>query len=94
MPQGAKMRNVQRTVRRRRERQPHVSDAPRVSAPQAYRGEALGLPAAGPGSLAPTGARLLAFVVDALASGLVAALFVPHHGGRLASPTGCPARGA
>ncbi len=52
-----------------------------MSAPQAFRGEALGLPAAGPGSLAPTGARLMAFLVDAVASGLVAALFVPHHGG-------------
>ncbi len=58
-----------------------MTDAPHVSAPQAYRGEALGLPAAGPGSLAPTGTRLLAFLVDAIASGLVAALFVPHPGG-------------
>jgi uncharacterized RDD family membrane protein YckC len=57
-----------------------VSNGPSVSAPQAYRGEALGLPAAGPGSLAPTGSRLLAFLVDALASALVAALFVSHHG--------------
>lgn len=47
--------------------------------PQAYRGEKLGLPQSGRGSLAPTGLRLLAFVVDAVASGLVAALFV--HGG-------------
>ena len=50
-----------------------------MTAPQTYRGEKLGLPAAGPGALAPTGPRLLAFVVDALASGLVAALFI-HHG--------------
>jgi uncharacterized RDD family membrane protein YckC len=50
-----------------------------VTAPQAYRGERIGLPRAGRGSLAPTGPRLLAFVVDAVASGLVAALFV--HGG-------------
>ena len=55
-----------------------------VTAPQAYRGAALGLPAAGPGSLAPTGLRLLAFLVDALASALVAALFMPHHGGSFA----------
>jgi uncharacterized RDD family membrane protein YckC len=49
---------------------------PAVRAPQAYRGEVLGLPEQGPGSLATTGQRLGAFVVDALASGLVAALFV------------------
>jgi uncharacterized RDD family membrane protein YckC len=55
-----------------------------VTAPQAYRGEALGLPAAGPGSIATTGSRLLAFLVDALASALVAALFVPHRGGSFA----------
>jgi hypothetical protein len=56
-----------------------------VTAPQAYRGEKIGLPAAGRGSLASTGPRLLAFIVDALASGLVAALFVrQHHGGSLA----------
>jgi uncharacterized RDD family membrane protein YckC len=61
-----------------------VTSNPPVTAPQAHRGEALGLPAAGPGSLAPTGARLSAFLVDALASALVAALFVPHHGGTFA----------
>jgi uncharacterized RDD family membrane protein YckC len=49
------------------------------TAPQAYRGERLGLPATGRGSIAGTGARLVAFIVDALASGVVAALFVPHH---------------
>jgi uncharacterized RDD family membrane protein YckC len=59
-------------------------NSPHETAPQAYRGEALGLPAAGPGSLAPTGTRLLAFAVDAIASALVAALFVPHHGGSFA----------
>jgi uncharacterized RDD family membrane protein YckC len=52
-----------------------------LSAPQAYRGEQIGLPATGPGSLATTGPRLFAFIVDAAASGLVAALFVPHGGG-------------
>ncbi len=51
-----------------------------MTAPQAYRGEQLGLPAQGPASLATTGARLGAFVVDAIASALVAALFVPHSG--------------
>jgi uncharacterized RDD family membrane protein YckC len=43
---------------------------------QRYRGERLGLPASGPGSLATTGRRALAFLIDALASALVAALFV------------------
>jgi uncharacterized RDD family membrane protein YckC len=47
-----------------------------MTAPQAYRGEQLGLPQEGPGSLATTGPRLFAFLVDAVASGLVAALFV------------------
>ncbi len=47
-----------------------------MTLPQAYRGERLGLPESGTGSVAPTGVRLLAFTVDAIASGLVAALFV------------------
>lgn len=47
-----------------------------MTAPQAYRGEQLGLPQTGPGSLTTTGPRLGAFVVDAIASSLVAALFV------------------
>lgn len=52
-----------------------------MSAPQDYRGARLGLPEQGPGSLASTGQRLGAFVVDAIASGLVAALFVQSaHG--------------
>jgi uncharacterized RDD family membrane protein YckC len=54
-----------------------------MTAPQTYRGEKLGLPAHGSGSLAPTGPRLLAFVVDALASGLVAALFMHRGSGTL-----------
>jgi uncharacterized RDD family membrane protein YckC len=49
-------------------------------APQAFRGQAIGLPESGRGSLATTGARLGAFVVDSLASTLVAALFVHPHG--------------
>lgn len=47
-----------------------------ASTSQAYRGERLGLPQDGPGSLAGTGPRLLAFGVDAVASAMVAALFV------------------
>lgn len=43
--------------------------------PVAPRGSRLGLPADGPGSLAPLGARLGAFIADALASALVAGLF-------------------
>ena len=50
------------------------------NAPQRYRGEKIGLPATGPGSLSTTGPRLGAFLVDAIASSLVAALFVHHHG--------------
>ncbi len=59
-----------------------MSSAPfSVTVPQAYRGERLGLPEAGSGSLATTGVRLGAFVVDALASALIAALFVQlRHG--------------
>jgi uncharacterized RDD family membrane protein YckC len=51
------------------------------AAPQAYRGEKIGLPATGSGALAGTGARLSAFLVDAGASALVAALFIPRSGG-------------
>ena len=39
------------------------------------RGAALGLPADGPGALAPFGTRIGAFLVDAIAAALVAALF-------------------
>ena len=47
-----------------------------TTAPQHYRGERLGLPADGTGSLAPTGRRALALLVDCVASGLIASLFV------------------
>lgn len=47
-----------------------------VPVPQSYRGERLGLPREGSGSLATSGVRLAAFLVDALASALVAGLFV------------------
>jgi uncharacterized RDD family membrane protein YckC len=53
-----------------------------MTAPQAYRGEKLGLPHEGRGSLATTGPRLLAFIVDAIASALVAALFAHRSGGK------------
>lgn len=53
-----------------------------VSAPGSYRGERLGLPEHGPGSLSTTGQRLAAFIIDAIASALVAGLFVAavNHG--------------
>jgi uncharacterized RDD family membrane protein YckC len=51
-----------------------------VTLPQSYRGEKLGLPESGRGSIGPAGPRVAAFVVDALASGLVAALFVHGKG--------------
>ncbi|HEY2041088.1 MAG TPA: RDD family protein [Jatrophihabitans sp.] len=44
--------------------------------PQKYRGERIGLPASGHASLAPTGRRTLAFLIDVLAAVLVASLFV------------------
>jgi uncharacterized RDD family membrane protein YckC len=54
-----------------------------AASPQAYRGQRLGLPESGPGSLSTTGQRLGAFLVDAVASTLVAALFVQAlHPGR------------
>lgn len=46
-----------------------------ATAKQAYRGERLGLPATGRGSLAPTGRRLLALLIDLIAAIGVAALF-------------------
>src|SRR3954467_5118435 len=42
---------------------------------QRVRGASLGLPAHGPGSVAGFGSRVVAFLVDALASALVAGLF-------------------
>jgi uncharacterized RDD family membrane protein YckC len=46
------------------------------TAGEAYRGQRLGLPESGPASLAQPGARIGAWIVDALLSALVAALFV------------------
>jgi uncharacterized RDD family membrane protein YckC len=50
-----------------------------VSSPQRHRGERLGLPATGPGSLVRYGVRFGALLVDCVASGLVAALFVQRR---------------
>jgi uncharacterized RDD family membrane protein YckC len=47
------------------------------------RGAALGLPATGPGSLAPFGRRVGQYLIDAVASGLVAALFTAPEAPRL-----------
>ena len=49
---------------------PAPSDSP-------WRGARLGLPQAGPGSVAGPGRRLLGFVLDAVAANLIAALFIP-----------------
>lgn len=57
--------------------------------PQSYRGERLGLPADGPGSIAAFGARIVAFIVDCVAAGVVAGLFIAafgHRGGTSALP--------
>jgi uncharacterized RDD family membrane protein YckC len=48
------------------------------------RGVRLGLPAGGPGSLAPFGRRILAFLIDLVAASLVAAPFV--HRSDLSGP--------
>lgn len=53
-----------------------MTEASGVPAAERYRGQLIGLPAAGPGSLAPTGRRVAAFLLDVFASGLVASLFV------------------
>lgn len=46
---------------------------------EAYRGQRLGLAPSGSGSIAPFGRRSLAFILDLLASSLVASLFVTRH---------------
>jgi uncharacterized RDD family membrane protein YckC len=56
----------------------------RPAADPAPRGARLGLPADGPGSLAPFDRRMLAFVLDLIAAGLVAAPFV--HRSDLSGP--------
>ena len=55
-----------------------VRDVPPASQ-QRVRGASLGLPADGPGSLAPFGTRAVAFVVDAVLSAFVAGLFTAPH---------------
>jgi uncharacterized RDD family membrane protein YckC len=47
------------------------------------RGAALGLPAEGPGSLAPFGRRIGQYFIDAVASGVVTALFTAPAAPRL-----------
>jgi uncharacterized RDD family membrane protein YckC len=51
-----------------------ISDAGKPSQ-ERVRGASLGLPAQGPGSLAPFSTRAVAFVVDAFGSALIAGLF-------------------
>jgi len=53
--------------------------APDARSAQRYRGQSLGLPPSGPGSLAPTGRRIVAFLLDLLAGALVASPFVHHR---------------
>lgn len=53
--------------------------APGVPVRQHYRGERIGLPNSGPGSLAPFGRRALAFLIDVALSGAVASLFVRRN---------------
>jgi hypothetical protein len=49
---------------------------PDAESAERYRGQSLGLPPSGPGSLAPTGRRIAAFLLDLVAAGLVASPFV------------------
>lgn len=49
---------------------------PNTGSAQSYRGQSIGLPPSGPGSLAPTGRRILAFLLDVLVASLVASPFV------------------
>lgn len=60
-----------------------------MTASSSVRGERLGLPLTGPGSIASTARRLGAFLVDVLAASLVAGLFtagLSRHGGESALP--------
>ena len=55
-----------------------IRDAEQPSQRRA-RGASLGLPPDGPGSLAPFGTRVGAFLIDAIGSALVAGLFTAPH---------------
>lgn len=57
---------------------------PREGEPR-WRGDGLGLPERGPGSVAGTGARLVAFLVDLVLASLVTSLFVDRDFDDLAS---------
>jgi uncharacterized RDD family membrane protein YckC len=52
-----------------------------LAEPQDFRGQRLGLPEYGPGSIAPVGRRVAALVVDWLSSLLVASLLAGTAGG-------------
>ena len=56
--------------------QPTSAPIPNRTRPQSYRGEAIGLPPTGRGSLADTGPRIGAFVVDAVLAAVIAGLLV------------------
>ena len=85
MPAGAKMRNVQRTVRRRQLTGP-------MTGPQPTAASGSACPQDGPGSLAPTGPALRAFLVDPSRrpwSRRCSSRSHGHHAGHR-----CPGRGA
>ena len=46
--------------------------------PQEWRGQRLGLPPTGPGSVAPVGRRILALVIDWVSAMLVASFLAPY----------------
>jgi uncharacterized RDD family membrane protein YckC len=52
--------------------------SPPEPAERGWRGQRLGLPEHGAGAVAGTGVRVAAFLLDAVASALVAALFIPE----------------
>jgi len=56
-----------------------VTDEGKAAPIQAYRGERLGLPEEGAGSVASMGRRLGAFLIDCVVAGLITSLFVRPH---------------
>ncbi len=56
-----------------------ATDAAEAEPVQAYRGERLGLPEDGAGSIASMGRRLGAFLIDCVVAGLITSLFVHPH---------------